>query len=341
MKAITKSKSEPGLWLQEVPEPKVAPHTVKIRIQKSAICGTDVHIYDWDEWAQRTIPVPMVIGHEFMGVISEIGPGVTGLNIGERVSAEGHITCGTCISCKTGKRHLCLHRKGIGISIPGVFAEYAVLPAENIFKLPSFVSDDVAALSDPLGNAVHASLSFPLTAEDVLIAGAGPIGCMVAAIAKKEGAHRIWVTDIKENRLKLAREMGATHVVDVSKTSLKEEMQKQGLETGFTVGLEMSGSSMALNDMLKAMRHGGHIALFGILPPDTKIDWTLVIFKLLNLKGVYGREGFSTWFQMSNLLESGLTIEPIITHKLKADEFEEGFKLMKSGKSGKVILNWF
>lgn len=340
MKALVKAKNEEGLWLQEIPKPKIKDNEVLIKVKKSAICGTDVHIYNWDDWAQRTIPVPMVVGHEFMGEIAECGKNVIGLKPGDRVSAEGHITCGVCVSCKMGRRYLCMNRKGIGVTCPGTFSEYAALPAENIFILPSFVSDDAAAIFDPYGNAVHTALSFPLTAEDVLITGAGPIGCMVAAIAKKAGSAKVVVTDINEGRLKLAREMGATHTVDVSKTSLAEEMQKIGFTTRFTVGLEMSGSPSGFNDMLKAMRHGGKIALLGILPANTIIDWDLVIFKLLVIKGIYGREGFSTWFQMTNLLESGLDIEPVITHRLPIDRFEEGFRLMSEGKSGKVILNW-
>lgn len=340
MKALVKAKSEEGLWLQEVPQPEIKANEVKIRVRKSAICGTDVHIYKWDEWARKTIPIPMIVGHEFMGEIVEVGSLVKELSVGDRISAEGHITCGSCISCKTGKRYLCMNRKGFGVNQTGIFAEYAALPAENIVKLPSTISDDVAAIFDPFGNAVHTALSFPLIAEDVLITGAGPIGCMVAAIAKMAGAHHIIITDINEGRLQLAKEMGATHTVDVSKTSLQEEMQRIGFNTGFTVGLEMSGSPHAFNDMLKAMRHGGKIALLGILPPKTVIDWDLVIFKLLEIKGIYGREGFSTWFQMINLLESGLKIEPVITHKFPIDDYEEGFRLMSEGKSGKVILDW-
>ncbi|CRX38103.1 L-threonine 3-dehydrogenase [Estrella lausannensis] len=340
MKALVKAKGEEGLWLQEVPEPKIKPHEVLVKIKKSAICGTDVHIYKWDEWAKKTIPVPMIVGHEFMGEIIEVGESVQGLSPGDRVCAEGHLTCGQCISCKTGKRYLCTSRKGIGVNTTGTFAEYAALPAENIFKLPSFVSDDVASIFDPFGNAVHTALTFNLTAEDVLITGAGPIGCMVTAIAKMAGARHIIVTDINEGRLQLAKQMGATHTVDVSKTSLQEAVKTLGISTGFTVGLEMSGSPVAFNDMLKAMRHGGQIALLGILPPGTVIDWDLVIFKLLAIKGIYGREGFSTWFQMTNLLESGLNIDPVITHRFPIEEFDHGFRLMKDGKSGKVILNW-
>ena len=340
MKALVKLERKPGLWLEEVPMPEIGDDEVLIKVRKSAICGTDVHIYKWDDWAQKTIPTPMVVGHEFMGEVFEIGKNVRGLKVGDRVSGEGHITCNICPNCKMGKKHLCMNTVGVGVHRPGSFAEYLSLPAENVFKLPHFVSDDIAAIFDPYGNAVHTALSFPLTAEDVLITGAGPIGIMAAAIARKAGARNVVVTDLNDYRLELAQKMGATTVVNVGKADLKEVMRSHGIEFGFTVGLEMSGSTPGFTSMLQNMRHGGKIALLGILPPNCCIDWDLVIFKMLTIKGIYGREIFSTWYQMTHLLESGLDLSPILTHHYRYSDFEAGFEAMISGQSGKVVLDW-
>lgn len=340
MKALVKLERKPGLWLEEVPMPEIGDDEVLIKVRKSAICGTDVHIYKWDDWAQKTIPTPMVVGHEFMGEVFEIGKNVRGLKVGDRVSGEGHITCNICPNCKMGKKHLCMNTVGVGVHRPGSFAEYLSLPAENVFKLPHFVSDDIAAIFDPYGNAVHTALSFPLTAEDVLITGAGPIGIMAAAIARKAGARNVVVTDLNDYRLELAQKMGATSVVNVGKADLKEVMRSHGIEFGFTIGLEMSGSTPGFTSMLQNMRHGGKIALLGILPPNCCIDWDLVIFKMLTIKGIYGREIFSTWYQMTHLLESGLDLSPILTHHYRYSDFEAGFEAMISGQSGKVVLDW-
>ncbi len=340
MKALIKKEAQRGLWLGEVPMPTVGPHDVLVKIRKTAICGTDVNIYKWEEWAKKNVPVPLTIGHEFMGEVVEIGSAVKNIQIGDRVSAEGHLTCGYCPPCMMGKKHLCMNVRGIGYHTTGIFAEYASLPEQNIFKLPNFISDDIAAIFDPFGNAVHTALSFPLTTEDVLITGAGPIGIMAAAIAKKAGARNIVVTDVNEYRLDLAKKLGATATVNVAEISLKEFMKKHGIDHGFTVGLEMSGNPRAFNEMLESMRHGGNIALLGILPPGCAIDWDLVIFRMLNIKGIYGREIFSTWYQMTSLIESGLDISPLITHHYSYHEFEKGFEAMLSGQSGKVILDW-
>ncbi|MEC7839420.1 MAG: L-threonine 3-dehydrogenase [Chlamydiota bacterium] len=340
MKAIVKSKAEEGLWLEEVPIPEIGDKDVLVKVRKSAICGTDVHIYKWDAWSQKNVPVPLIIGHEFMGEVVELGKSVTDISVGDRVSAEGHITCGICPNCRTGKKHLCMNTRGIGYHTNGTFAEYAAIPAENIFKLPNFIADDIAAVFDPFGNAVHTALCFPLAAEDVLITGAGPIGIMAAAIAKKAGARNVVVTDVNQYRLDLAHKMGATTVVNVATTNLKKAMESINIEHGFTVGLEMSGNRQAFCDMLENMRHGGNIALLGILPPDCTIDWDLVIFKMLNIKGIYGREIFSTWYQMTHLVESGLDISPMITHHYRYEDFEKGFEAIFTGQSGKVILDW-
>lgn len=340
MKAIVKKEAKEGLWLEDVPKPKIQDHEVLIKTKKTSICGTDVHIYKWDAWAQKTIPVPMVIGHEFMGEIAEVGKGVKGLEPGMRVSGEGHITCGKCPPCKNGDRHLCMQTIGVGVHRHGCFAEYFSLPAENVFPLPPTVSDDVAAIFDPYGNAMHTAASFPLLGEDVLITGAGPIGIMAAAIAAKSGAHRVVITDLNDYRLDLARKMGAVTGINVAKASLNDVMESLGIHHGFTVGLEMSGSPKGLTTLLEKARHGAHIALLGILPPGSVIDWDLVIFKMLVIKGIYGREIFSTWFKMVNLLESGLDLSPLITHHFPYHEFQKGFDVMISGNSGKVILDW-
>lgn len=340
MKGLVKKERAPGLWMEEVPLPQVGDNDVLIKTRKTSICGTDVHIYKWDEWAQKTIPVPMVIGHEFVGEITELGKNVKNLKVGDRVCGEGHIVCGQCPPCRMGKKHLCMNTKGLGVNRPGCFAEYFVLPAENIFVLPPTIKDDLAAIFDPYGNAVHTALSFDLVGEDVLITGAGPIGIMAAAIARKAGARNVVITDLNEYRLDLARKLGATTAVNVSNTSLKSVMKSLDIHYGFTVGLEMSGSPKALSTLLETAQHGGRIALLGILPSNTIIDWDLVIFKMLVIKGIYGREIFSTWYKMTHLLESGLDLAPIITHHFHADDYEKGFETVLSGQSGKVILEW-
>lgn len=340
MKALVKSFAKEGLWMEDVPVPPIGDDEVLIKTHKTSICGTDLHIYKWDAWAQKTIPVPMVVGHEYMGEIAEIGKNVKGLKVGNRVSGEGHLTCGVCPPCKKGQKHLCMNTLGVGVNRHGCFAEYFNIPAENVFPLPPSINDNVAAIFDPYGNAVHTALTFDLTGEDVLITGAGPIGIMAATIAVKAGAHQVVITDVNEYRLELARKMGVPTVVNVARTSLQEVMKAIGITHGFTVGMEMSGHPDGLRTLTEAAQHGGKIALLGILPPGCAIDWDLVIFKMLTIKGIYGREIFATWFKMVNLLESGLNIEPIITHHFPVDEFQKGFDTMLSGKSGKVILDW-
>lgn len=340
MKALVKRHREQGLWMEDVPVPEIADDEVLIKVRKTSICCTDVHIYKWDAWAQKVIPVPMVIGHEFMGTIAEVGRNVKNLKVGDRVSGEGHITCGYCPPCMMGKKHLCVNTLGVGVHRHGCFAEYFNLPAENVFVLPKTVKDDLAAIFDPYGNAAHTALSFDLVGEDVLITGAGPIGIMAAAIARKAGARNVVITDLNEYRLDLARKLGATRAVNISKESLKEVSKQLGINYGFTVGLEMSGHPNGLSTLLENAQNGAKIALLGILPPDTKVDWDLVIFKMLTIKGIYGREIFSTWYKMAHMLESGLNLEPIITHHFHVDDYQKGFDAMLSGQSGKVILSW-
>lgn len=340
MKGILKKQKEVGLVMEDVPIPVFSDDEVLIKTKKTSICGTDVHIYKWDEWAQKTIFPPMVIGHEFMGEIAKIGKNVQGLKVGDRISGEGHITCGQCPPCRMGKRHLCMKTMGLGVNRPGCFGEYFSLPAANVFKLPEEVPDNIAAIFDPYGNATHTALSFNVTGEDVLITGAGPIGIMAAAIARKSGARTVFITDTNPYRLDLAKKLGATHPVNISTTSLQDVMKEAGIEFGFTVGLEMSGSPKAFSTLLETAQHGAHIALLGILPPGCTIDWDLVIFKMLELKGIYGREVFSTWFKMTHLLQSGLDLEPLITHQFPAEEYQKGFDVMLSGQCGKVILDW-
>jgi threonine 3-dehydrogenase len=311
-----------------------------VRIRKTAICGTDIHIYNWDDWSQRTIPVPMVVGHEFAGVVAEVGSAVQGFKVGDRVSGEGHITCGYCRNCRAGKRHLCRNTKGVGVNRTGCFAEYLSIPAFNAFKLPDSITDDLASIFDPYGNAAHTALSFDLVGEDVLITGAGPIGCMAAAICRHVGARHVVVTDVNPYRLDLASKLGASRVVDVTKQKLRDVMKDLGMTEGFDVGLEMSGSQAAFQEMLATMNNGGRIGLLGIPPKDTVIDWNDVIFKGLIIKGIYGREMFETWYKMSSMLQSGLDIRPIVTHHFPIDEFQAGFDVMRSGKSGKVVLDW-
>lgn len=340
MKALVKKHAKKGIWLEEVPEPKIGLNDVLIKVSKAAICGTDLHIYKWDEWSQKHIQVPRVTGHEFAGVIIDKGEGVTNLDLGDRVTAEGHIVCGVCRNCRRGIRHLCTDTIGIGIERDGAFAEYVSVPAANVIKLHPSISDDVAAIFDPFGNAVHAALSFPIIGEDVLITGAGLIGNMAVAIAKFSGARNIVVTDLNEYRLEIAREMGASRAINPSKIKLETVMPEIGINSGFDVGLEMSGSPQAFADMLKHMYHGGKIALLGILPDATAINWDDVIFKGLQIKGIYGREMFETWYKMEQLIKSGLDLSPIITHRFDFDDYQEAFDVMESGDCGKVLLEF-
>ena len=340
MKALVKQQAAPGIWLQDIPEPKIGHNDVLIEIAKTAICGTDMHIYNWDPWAQKTIPVPMAVGHEYCGRIVEVGSEVRGLKAGDRVSGEGHITCGYCRNCRAGRRHLCKNTVGVGVNRPGAFAEYLAIPAYNAFKLPDSIPDDIASILDPFGNATHTALAFNMVGEDVLITGAGPIGIMATAIARFTGARYIVVTDVNDYRLELARRMGATRAINVARESLDQTMKELGILGGFDVGLEMSGNEAAFRDMLRTMFHGGSVAILGIPPGDMAIDWNQVIFKGLTLKGIYGREMFETWYKMASMLQSGLRIDPIITHHFPIQEFRQGFETMGSGKSGKVILDW-
>lgn len=340
MKALVKKHAQPGIWMDDVSMPEVGHNDVLIKVRKTAICGTDIHIYNWDEWASKTIPVPMTVGHEYVGEVVEVGSEVKGFEPGDRVSGEGHITCGFCRNCRAGKRHLCRNTTGVGVNRAGCFAEYLSIPAFNAFKLPDVVSDDIASILDPLGNATHTALSFDMVGEDVLITGAGPIGIMAVAIARFVGARHVVITDVNEYRLDLARKMGATATVNVRRNNLDQVMQDLHMQEGFDVGMEMSGNPQALRDLLKAMHHGGKVALLGIPPGDTAIDWNQVIFKGLVLKGVYGREMFETWYKMSSMIQSGLNVSPIITHHFGIDDFQKGFEIMNSGQSGKVILDW-
>ena len=340
MKALVKSKREEGLWMEEQPVPDIGPNDLLVRIRKTAICGTDIHIYNWDEWSQRTVPVPMTVGHEFVGEVARVGSHAGGFEPGDRVSGEGHITCGHCRNCRAGKRHLCRNTVGIGVNRPGAFAEYLAIPAVNAFKLPDAIPDDVASFLDPLGNAVHTCLSFDLVGEDVLITGAGPIGLMAVAICKHAGARHVVITDVNPYRLELAAAMGASRCVDVRRERLEAVQAALDMREGFDVGLEMSGHGAAFRDLLRNMNHGGRVGLLGIPPNDTAIDWDQVIFKGLLLKGIYGREMFETWYKMAAMLESGLDVTPILTHRLPVTEFQRGFDVMRSGESGKVVLDW-
>lgn len=326
--------------MSEAPVPEIGHNDILIRVSKTAICGTDVHIYNWDEWAQQTIPVPMTVGHEFVGVVEEIGVEVRGLERGDRVSGEGHVTCGHCRNCRAGRRHLCRNTVGVGVNRPGCFAEYLCLPAVNAFKIPEAISDDLASIFDPFGNAAHTALSFDLVGEDVLITGAGPIGVMAAAIARHAGARFVVITDVNDYRLNLAKKLGATRTVNVSEEALDAVMEELGMTEGFDVGLEMSGNPQAFDELLEKMNHGGNVALLGIPPKDTRIDWNQIIFKGLKLKGIYGREMFETWYKMGSMLQSHLDLSPVITHHFPIAEFQAGFDAMRSGQSGKVILDW-
>lgn len=340
MRALVKSRPEPGIWMENVPVPEIGPNDVLIKVKKSAICGTDVHIWNWDEWAQKTVPVPMVTGHEFVGEVADFGSAVTGYKVGQRVSGEGHVVCGQCRNCRAGRGHLCRNTLGVGVNRPGSFAEYVAIPAHNVVAIPDDIPDEIAAIFDPLGNAVHTALSFDLVGEDVLVTGAGPIGIMGALVAQCVGARKVVITDINPARLDLARRMNIHHVVDASKESLSDVMAEEGMREGFDVGLEMSGSAAAFRDMIDAMNNGGRIAILGIAPTGFSIDWNKVIFKMLTLKGIYGREMFETWYKMIALVQGPLDVSGLITHRIGIDDYEEGFAAMRGGSSGKVVMDW-
>ncbi len=340
MKALVKRRSEPGLWLEDVPEPQVGVNDVLIRVDRTGICGTDVHIYEWDAWAARTIPVPMVVGHEFVGEVVEVGANVNDFHPGDVVSGEGHVVCGRCRNCLAGRRHLCPKTKGVGVNRPGAFAEYLSLPMTNVWCHDPGIDRDIASIFDPFGNAVHTALAFPVLGEDVLITGAGPIGLMACAVARHAGARFVAVTDVNPWRLELARRMGATRTVDVRTEKLEDVQRELGMVEGFDVGLEMSGNPQAFRDMLASMAHGGKVAMLGIPAAEMAIDWTQVVFNMLTIHGIYGREMYETWYKMTVMLQSGLDISPVISHRLHYSEFEQGFEIMRSGRSGKVILNW-
>lgn len=340
MKALVKRQRDVGLWLEDVPEPEVGINDVLIRVDRTGICGTDLHIYKWDKWAQKTIPVPMVVGHEFVGEVVQVGANVADFHPGELVSGEGHVVCGRCRNCLAGRRHLCKDTQGVGVNRPGAFAEFISLPMTNVWHHRETVDRDVASIFDPFGNAVHTALSFPVLGEDVLITGAGPIGIMAAAVVRHAGARHVVITDVNPYRLELARKMGVTLAIDVRETAIAEAQKQLGMLEGFDVGLEMSGNAQAFNDMLSNMCHGGKVAMLGIPEGEMAIDWNLVVFNMLTIKGIYGREMYETWYKMTVMLESGLDIRPVITHRYHYTEFEKGFEAMRSGNSGKVILNW-
>ena len=340
MKALVKSKAEPGLWLEDVAPPVIGINDVLVRVRYTGICGTDVHIYEWDEWAQRTIPVPMTIGHEFVGEIVEVGSNVNDFFPGDIVSGEGHVVCGRCRNCLAGRRHLCASTKGVGVNRPGAFAEMISLPMSNVWRHHSGIDQEVAAIFDPFGNAVHTALSFPVLGEDVLITGAGPIGIMTIPVVRHAGARHIVITDLNPFRLELARKMGATLAIDPREISLPAVQKQLGMTEGFDVGLEMSGSPQALHEMIANMIHGGKIAMLGIPAKESNMDWRQVIFNMLTIKGIYGREMYETWYKMSVMLESGMDISPVITHRFAFNEFEKGFEAMISGQTGKVVLDW-
>lgn len=342
VKALVKTEATPGLTLMDIPMPEVGPNDVLIKIQKTAICGTDVHIWNWDSWSQRTIPVPMQVGHEFCGVIEALGDAVIdkGLKIGDRVSGEGHIVCGHCRNCLAGRRHLCPNTKGVGVNRPGCFAEYLSIPATNVYKVPASIPSDIVSIFDPLGNAVHTALSWDMVGEDVLITGAGPIGIMAAAVCRFAGARQVVITDVNPYRLDLAKKLGATRAVDVRTESVKDVMKELGMTEGFDIGLEMSGHPSGLQTILDTACNGAKVSLLGIQPDNVSVDWEKVIFKGLILKGIYGREMFETWHKMSTMVEAGLNIAPVITHHFHYTDFAKGFEAMLSGQSGKVVLNW-
>ncbi len=340
MKALVKAKSEPGLWLEDVPRPTVGINDVLIRVDRTGICGTDLHIYNWDAWAQKTIPVPMVVGHEFVGEIVEVGSNVNDFKPGMVVSGEGHVVCGRCRNCMAGRRHLCADTKGIGVNRPGAFAEYIAIPYANVWEHYEGISRDVASIFDPFGNAAHTALQWDLLGEDVLITGAGPIGLMAAAVCKHAGARHVVVTDVNPWRLKLALKMGATRAVDVRSTSLADVQHELNMHEGFDVGLEMSGKAQALEQMIENMCHGGKISVLGIPDDEMPVDWNLIVFNMLTIKGIYGREIYDTWYKMSVMIQSGLDIAPVITHRLDHTEFQRGFDAMRAGDCGKVVLKW-
>ena len=340
MKALVKAKAEPGLWMERVPVPVPGPSDVLIRVKKSAICGTDVHIWNWDEWAQNTVPVPLVTGHEFCGEIVEVGNAVTKYKVGQRASGEGHIVCGFCRNCRAGRGHLCRNTDGVGVTRQGSFGEFVCLPEANVVPIPDDIPDEIAAIFDPFGNAVHTALSFDLVGEDVLVTGAGPIGIMGALVAQRAGARKVVITDINEGRLELARSMGLKHAVNTMEKTLVEVMDEIGMKEGFDVGLEMSGAPRAMRDMIDTMNNGGKMALLGIAPKGFEIDWNKVIFKMLVIKGIYGREMFETWYKMIALVQGGLDLAPIITHRINIDEFEQGFAAMRDGTACKVVMDW-
>ncbi|HCW97910.1 MAG TPA: L-threonine 3-dehydrogenase [Pantoea sp.] len=341
MKALAKLHAQEGIWMvTDAPIPEPGHNDLLIKIRKTAICGTDIHIYNWDDWSRKTIPVPMIVGHEYVGEVVAIGQEVRGFNIGDRVSGEGHITCGHCRNCRAGRTHLCRNTIGVGVNRQGCFAEYLVIPAFNAFRIPDNISDELAAIFDPFGNAVHTALSFDLVGEDVLISGAGPIGIMAAAVCKHVGARNVVITDINDYRLELARKMGVTRAVNVAHEDLRVVMRELGMTEGFDVGLEMSGAPPAFRTLLEVMNHGGRIALLGIPPGEMAIDWNQVIFKGLFIKGIYGREMFETWYKMIAFVQGGLDLAPVITHRISIDDFREGFEAMRSGNSGKVVMDW-
>ncbi len=340
MKALVKSKAEPGLWLEDVPKPEPGINDVLIRVLRTAICGTDVHIYKWDAWAQKTIPVPMVVGHEFVGEIVEVGENVEGYHPGQIVSGEGHIVCGRCRNCMAGRRHLCPNTKGVGVNRPGAFAEFIAIPAANVWVHAEGIDLDVASIFDPYGNATHTALQWDLVGEDVLVTGAGPIGAMAAAVARHAGARHVVITDVNDYRLGLAKKLGATRIVNVAKEKIADVQAELGMTEGFDVGLEMSGNPQALRDMIANMAHGAKISMLGIPEGEVAIDWNAVIFNMLTIKGIYGREIFETWYKMTTMLQSGLNLDPLITHRLPYTEFEQGFAAAIAGEAGKVVLRW-
>ena len=340
MKALVKAKPEAGIWMEQVPIPEVGPRDVLIKVKKSAICGTDVHIWKWDEWSARVVPIPMVVGHEFCGEIVDCGTAAIKYQIGQRVSGEGHVVCGACRNCRAGRGHLCRNTQGVGVNRPGSFAEYLCIPESNVVPIPDDIPDEIAAIFDPFGNAVHTALSFDLVGEDVLVTGAGPIGIMGALVAQKVGARKTVITDISPYRIELAKRMGVQHVVNAAEQNLTQVMAELGMTEGFDVGLEMSGAAPAMRDMIDKMNNGGKIALLGIASTEFAVDWNKIIFKMLNVKGIYGREMFETWYKMIALVQSGLDLTDLITHRISIDDYDKGFAAMLSGEAGKVVMDW-
>jgi threonine 3-dehydrogenase len=340
MKALVKSRPEPGLWLEDVPEPGIGINDVLIRVDRTSICGTDLHIYEWDDWAKKTIPVPMVIGHEFVGEVAKTGSNVADFFPGDVVSGEGHVVCGRCRNCLAGRRHLCARTMGVGVNRPGAFAEYISVPMTNVWHHHASIDRDIASIFDPFGNAVHTALSFPVLGEDVLITGAGPIGMMAAAVVRHAGARYVVITDVNPKRLEMAKKFGVTKAVDIRTTPLADVRKELGIQEGFDVALEMSGTESAFRDILANMSHGGKIAILGIPRRQMCVDWNTVIFNMLTIKGIYGREMYETWYKMTVMLQSGLDISPVITHRFHYTEFEKGFEAMQSGEAAKVVLNW-